>query len=372
VKCAVVVAISLGLVALLGLSHRADAYPQFQLSRDQTCASCHISPAGGGILNENGLNVAETMSTFGTPPGPLHGWVETPSWFMFSGDLRFAGGLVVQHGARGAAFPMQGELDFAARGRGFTAYATIGAQAGTGSRPWTYVLLREHWLMWQPEENATEGLFVRAGRFMPVYGLRFAEHNFFVRRYGQTPLYGETYGAAVEYVRPAYDVHATAFVHDPLQDPIERGNGAAVYGETRFGKSSIGVEGRYAKSQDDGRLAGGLTAKQWIPSANLLLEAEGQVIRQSFNAGGPSRTQVVSQLLGTWFFHDGFMLDIGLSQFDQDVSIANNDLEAFDGNLHWFATSHWELLFQNRVQTIQLGSGGRTSGYSLVQLHYRI
>lgn len=359
------------LALLFAVSHRANAYPQFQLSKDQTCTACHISPAGGGILDENGLNVAETMSTYDGSPAPLHGLLDTPSWFLFSGDFRGAGGLVYQHGARAAGFPMQAELDFAARASGFTAYATVGAQAGTGSRPWTYALFREHYLMWQQDPGGTTGAFIRVGRFMPVYGLRFAEHNFFVRRYGQTPLYGETYGVAAEYIEPGWDVHATAFVHDPLQDPIERGNGVAVYGEKRFGPAQVGVEGRYAKSEDDGRLAGGVTAKQWIAGANVLLEAEAQVIRQTFTAGS-QRTQVVSQLLATWFFHDGWMLDVGASQFDQDVSIAKTDLEAFDANVHWFATSHWELLFTNRIQTITLGSGGPTSGYSLVQVHYRL
>jgi hypothetical protein len=225
--------------------------------------------------------------------------------------------------------------------------------------------------MWQQDPDANTGLYVRVGRFMPVYGLRFAEHNFFVRRYGQTPLYGETYGAAVEYIQPGWEVHATAFVHDPLQDPIERGDGGAVYAEKRFAQTSFGVQGRYASSPDDNRLAGGVTAKQWIAPANLLLEAEAQVIRQTFDAGG-RRTQIVSQLLATWFFHDGFMLDVGVSQFDEDHALANTDLEALDANVHWFATPHWELLFTNRIQTISLGSGGASSGYSLVQIHYRL
>ena len=41
-------------------------------------------------------------------------------------------------------------------------------------------------------------------------------------------------------------------------------------------------------------------------------------------------------------------------------------------NLHWFATSHWELLLTNRIETIALGSGGPLSGYSLFQFHYRL
>jgi hypothetical protein len=66
------------------------------------------------------------------------------------------------------------------------------------------------------------------------------------------------------------------------------------------------------------------------------------------------------------------MLDIGAGQFDEDLRVRHLDLECVDANLHWFATSHWELLLTNRIQTIALGSGGPTSGYVLLQLHYRV
>lgn len=348
----------------------AFAYPQYQLSKDQTCSSCHVSPAGGGLLTENGLNVAQQFSTYGGDPEALHGILTGPGWFQMSGDFRGAAGLNDDRGLGPAAFPMEAEFQAAVHGHGFTFYGTLGAQSGDGARPQTFVLAREHFLMWQTDENSRNGLFVRVGRFMPVYGLRFAEHNDFTRRFGQVPLFGETYGAAVEYIDPKWEVHATGFVEDPLQDPIERGNGAALYAEARpTEKLAIGVEGRYAKSDDDARTAGGLTAKYYLP--DVLLQVEGQVVHQTFAAGG-SRNQLVSYLMASWFVHDGWMLDFGLSQYDEDLKVKAVDLEAFDVNLHWFATSHLELLLTNRIQTIALGGGGATSGYSLVQFHYRL
>ena len=52
--------LALALLVLVVLAHRAEAYPQFQVGRDPTCTGCHVSPAGGGALNENGIAVAET------------------------------------------------------------------------------------------------------------------------------------------------------------------------------------------------------------------------------------------------------------------------------------------------------------------------
>lgn len=352
--------------AVIAIPGLAMAYPEYQLSKDQTCTSCHISPAGGGLLTENGLAVAESSSTFGGPPEAAHGVLVGPSWLVVGGDFRGGAGLVQNTGTHASAFPMQAEAAAFVHHDAFSFYATLGAQKGNAN-PITYLELREHYAMWQQD-----GLYVRVGRFMPVFGLRFAEHNDYTRNFGQTPLYGETYGAALEYVASGWEGHVTAFVHDPIQDPVERGNGAAGYAEKRLAKTvSLGVEGRYAKSPDDARTAGGLTAKYWLASANVLLELEGQVIHQTFSAGG-ARNQLVSYLLGSWFFHDGWMLDLGLSQFDEDLKVKGVDVEAFDTNLHWFASSHWELLMTNRIQTIALGSGGTTSGYALLQFHYRL
>jgi hypothetical protein len=356
------------IVVVLALARVAHAYPQFQLSKDPTCTSCHISPAGGLLLNENGLAVAETMSTFGGAPEAGHGLVTWPPWIQLGGDGRLAGGFFYNNGASGAVFPMQADLDVALRAYNFTLFGMLGAESGHS--PETYFASREHWLMWQPDATASDGLYIRGGRFMPVFGLRLAEHTAYTRRFGQTPLYGEAYGVAVAYVEPGWEVHVTGFAHDPLQDSIERGNGGAGYGELRLSKvASVGLEARYAKSADDGRLAGGVTAKYWIDP--VLFQGEFQFIHQTFTAGG-NRNQTTSYLMGTWFFHDGFMLDVAIGQFDEDLHIKNIDVEGLDANVHWFATSHWEVLLTNRLQMIGFTGGGRTSGYSLVQVHYRL
>ncbi|HEY6040033.1 MAG TPA: hypothetical protein VIV58_37380 [Kofleriaceae bacterium] len=342
----------------------ASAYPQFQLSRDQTCTSCHVSPAGGRLLGENGLSSAETMSTWGGPAEAAHGYLVGPTWLVVGGDFRGATGLTDNQGMNPAAFPMQADLAAAVRTRGVTALATVGYASGS------VIASHEHWLMWQANADSDHGLYLRAGRFMPVFGLRFAEHNVYTRRFGQTPLYGETYGAAVEYIDPAWEVHVTGFIKDPLQDAVEKGNGGAAYGEWRFlHNASVGLDGRYAKGDADTRIAGGATAKVWL--APVLVEGELQVIRQDF-AMGPKRDQIVSYVLGSWFVRDGWLLDVGAGQYNEDLAIKNVDLECVDANLHWFATSHFELLLTNRVQTIAFGSGGGTSGYSLVQVHYRL
>ena len=367
---AVVLTLALAVGVLAAATGVAHAYPQYQLSKEPTCATCHISPSGGGLLNDYGELTAEEESQWGGNPSFLHGAVELPDWLALGGDLRGAGGLHDNgNGAGPSAFPMQAELYAAASKGAVTLYATAGITLREDS-PWP--LSREHWLMWKPDEGG-EGPYVRAGRIMPVFGLRQAEHPYYTRRYGPTPLFAEVYGVNGGWLSPKLEAHVTAFVHDPLVDGTQKGNGAAAYVEKRFGAAQLGAEAMYATSDDDGRLHAGVTGKLWLEGAKLLLSGEGMVVHQDFtSAGAPSRYQLVGQLIGTYFVRPGLFVDLGVGHFAEDTAIADTFRDAVDLNVHWFPLSHLELVLTSRFQRIGLGNGGDDSGFALLQVHYRI
>ncbi|HEY0195462.1 MAG TPA: hypothetical protein VGC42_30315 [Kofleriaceae bacterium] len=361
------------LVSVLG-ARPAHAYPQFQMSRDQTCTGCHISPAGGGLLNENGLATAETISQFGTAPEFLNKAVVTPDWLTLGGDARIAGGYIQSPEKLLASFPMQIEAyGHAVLGAGLSLYVDVGARAQQdGNEAATHVWSREHYLMWQQDQTSNEGLYVRVGRFMPVFGLRVVEHPDYVRRFGGTPLYAETYGAAVEYVTKQYEVHATGFIKDPVIDTPEHSNGAAGLAEYRVTEQfSVGGEFMFTKSDDDKKYRAGLLAKLNVPAIDTLLEFEGQFVNQLIEPRGAPK-QLVMSLIASRFLAPGYLLDLGLNFFDENVQITGLHREAIDLNLHWFATSHIEALFTGRIETLDWGNGGPNAGYALIQAHYRL
>ena len=80
------------LLVIVALARVAHAYPQFQLVKDSTCSSCHLSPAGGGLLSENGMATAEALSQFGTAPEFFYNKLPLPNWLVLGGDFRGAGG----------------------------------------------------------------------------------------------------------------------------------------------------------------------------------------------------------------------------------------------------------------------------------------
>jgi hypothetical protein len=370
----------IGFAIIVLASQRADAYPQFQLSRDQTCSACHLSPAGGGLLSENGETVAEVSSQLGTAPEFMYGKLPLPSWLTLGGDLRGAAGYFRALDSAVTGFPMQADLYAHAAYQGFSVQLTVGARpaqwiSGNGTpavidRFWS----REHYVMWQQNPDGNDGLYVRAGRFMPVFGLRFAEHPIYTRRYGGAPLYGDTYAAAIEYVTPAWEAHVTGFLEDPLIDPVVRDTGAAAYGEVRLSKQlAVGGEAMLTAFDGNTKVRAGATGKLYLPAADVLVQAELQFVNQQITGSG-ALDQLVGYVMGSKFLGTAFLLDVGFGHFDQNIAIQGLDRDAADVNLHWFLTSHFELVWHSRVQGIGVGAstGGPTSGWSLLHLHYRL
>src|SRR5262245_57728076 len=55
------------------------------------CATCHVSPTGGGTLSEYGRALSlEALSTWGNEGESdfLYGVVKPPSWLLLGGDFR--------------------------------------------------------------------------------------------------------------------------------------------------------------------------------------------------------------------------------------------------------------------------------------------
>ena len=373
-------AILVVLVVLVASARQAAAYPQYQLSRDQTCTSCHLSPSGGGLLTENGEAVAESFSQWGTSPAFMYGKVPLPSWLTIGGDFRGAAGFDHTPDNAAVIFPMQADVYLRGAYKGFSLLLNVGARPaqwvtnngtpGVLDRCWS----REHYVMWQQNEGGNDGLYVRVGRFMPVFGLRFAEHPDYTRRFGGTPLYGETYGAAVEYIQPTWEAHLTGFLEDPLIDPVVHDNGVAGYGEFRPTQQvSVGGEAMVTSSDSLVKTRVGATAKWMIEPAGVLLQAELQFAHQQVD-GSHAPNQLIGYLMASRAFGQAVLLDVGLGHYDENIAIQGLDRDGVDVNLHWFLTSHVELVLQNRVEGIGIGSsnGGATSGWSLLHVHYRL
>jgi hypothetical protein len=367
-----VVALALGV-----LGGVAEAYPQFQLSRDQMCTSCHLSPSGGGLLTENGLNTADIGSQWGTDPTFLNGAWTPPSWLTLGGDFRAMGGFHQSPQRFLEAFPMQADLYGHATYDHFALHATVGYRPPQdGNRIATTLYAREHYVQWQSAPGLAEGVYVRIGHLMPVFGLRLAEHPVYTRRYGGTPLFSETYGAVASWITAKWEGHLSGFIVDPLLDPVRLENGAAAYGEYRIADhTQIGAGGMLEINDWLRRLRGTITAKHHIVSPDITIQAELQVVRP--RAGDFSYNQLVAYLMASYAVTDAILVDVGLGRYDENLHITNINRNAVEGNVHWFVTSHLEAILVGHYEQIGLAfdpaeTGGPFGSWVMAQAHYRL
>ncbi|MCX5743205.1 MAG: hypothetical protein NT062_11995 [Proteobacteria bacterium] len=361
------------IVVALATARTAAAYPQYQLARDVTCTGCHVSPDGGGLLNENGQTVAESTAWKDGDGSFMYG-MSKPSWLALGGDVRGAAGFVYPGTPSAAAYPMQVEAAANATSHGFTLHVTGGFRSPQEGGSALHVLWsREHYAMWQSNPDEGKGVYVRAGRFTPTYGLRLAEHVVYTQKFGGRPLFDEAYAASVSYVDPRFEVHGTGFLHDPLAASVEKGDGGAGYAEVRLGShAAIGAEGKYSRGDEQTKTFAGMTGKVYVESADLLFQAEAEVIRQHITIGAGFRaTQLAGYLLATKPLSHGLLLDVGAGHYTEDTSVKGLYRDCLDVNLHWFVTPHLEGLLTTRVEVLDLG-GSPSGGYALVQVHYRL
>ena len=362
----------LATVGVLAPVRDAAAYPQYQLARDATCTGCHLAPDGGGLLTENGIGVAEDLG-WREVDGTFMNGLATPAWLQLGGDVRAAAGYVQPGIPSAAAYPMQADVAAVATAGAFSVHVTGGLRRPSEESALHAVWSREHYVMWRQHPGEGRGLFVRAGRLMPTFGLRLAEHVAYTQRFGGRQLYGEAYAAAASYVTEAFEVHATGFVHDPIGTPTELGDGGALYAEVRLGDhAAIGAEAKYATDDDLDRTYGGVTGKLYVPSVDVNIQAEAQVIHRVITAGaGDTANQIAAYALAAKPLGGGLQLDVGLGHFTQDTRVKGLIRDCVDLNVHFFQTSHIEWLLTTRLELLDAGSGP-TGAYALAQLHYRL
>jgi hypothetical protein len=380
----------IAVAVLVAGAREAAAYPQFQFSSGTNrCSQCHYSPSGGGLLTSWGRDESGDTISLGGDGAFLHGLISLPSFLQLGGDFRYAflqNDVGSPAGPENAHFPMQGDLYArAAFTESLSLNVTVGARGIVRPANGTTVgmletatdrfMSREHYLMWRP--SAT-GPYARVGRFFAPYGLRFAEHVYFVRRYTGFNLYEETYNASGGYVADDWEAHATVFapvpttLPDPLRSVGPREVGVAGYGEVRLAKmSALAGQVRIGIGDLESRYQVGGIGKIWVEKAKLLFLGEGDFIRQQFSAASYGQNQFVSYLGANVYPMRGVMFGAAYERFQENLSVSRTGRNAYDLQLNFFPWAHCEMLLLGRYQITGAGStDGGTASLLMLQLHY--
>lgn len=362
----------------------AQAYPYFQItSGTSTCVSCHVSPAGGGLLTPWGRDEAGDTLSDGGDGAFLHGLVELPEWLSLQGEFRVAG-LVNDtgspDGAETAFFPMQtdviagfdfgqvgGVVSLGYRGQVRTPELQMpsGASTVADQDALSFLISREHYLYWKSEGT---GPYARAGRFFAPYGLRVSDHNAYIRRYLGSNLMEEPYGISGGLVEASWEAHVSAFVSDPLRGNGKGEGGVAGLYERRFGNHVVAAQTRLTLADADVRILGGGYAKLWLEPLHLLWMTELDVGRQVFrDVDGGDRWQLAAYTGPVYNPAQGVYVGLAYELFDSDLTVSDVTRHAFGGWVSYMPRAHFEVRGSVRGQLVGPSDGAVVG---LLQLHY--
>jgi hypothetical protein len=197
----------------------AGAEPIFLARQYARCTTCHFSPTGGGLLTPYGRSLTrEELSTMGRghSSAPASG-PDGEQAFLFGalgsrlGKLSL--GIDLRPGRLEVDFPggsddrnllMNAEITAAYRTKGWTVYGELGRQPlrAEGTRVDSF----EHWVGY----DSQKGFGFRAGRFLPAYGVKFADHTAFNRKPLGLDTFDQIYGVELSHTTDRHLVQVAA------------------------------------------------------------------------------------------------------------------------------------------------------------------
>jgi hypothetical protein len=205
------------LAAVLLVASTASAEPMFLAKQYTRCTACHYSPTGGGLLTPYGrlLSHRELSTTGGTSAAPAAGEEDAPHGeqaFLYGalgnalGPVHLGIELRPSHfdfgfpgGSSSMNLLMNADLIAAVQKNGWTAYGSVGREPPNSAvrdgqtLPDAAFISYEHWIGYQTDQ----GFGIRAGRFLPAYGVNFADHTAFSRTYLDLDRNDQVYGVEV-------------------------------------------------------------------------------------------------------------------------------------------------------------------------------
>ena len=300
------------LLATTVLASPAWAEPTFLAKQYTRCTACHYSPTGGGLLTPYGRLLSHReLSTIGGTTAPASGAEDDPQGeqaFLY-GTLGDALGPVhlglemrpahlrigFPGGHQDMNFLMNLDLIGAVQKNGWTAYGSVGREPPNSAvrsghaLPDAAFVSYEHWISYQTDQ----GVRIRAGRFLPAYGVRFADHTAYTRAsldfdrndqvYGLE--FGDTIGPSLVQVMVSPG-KAEAILHDRSH------RGFSTAGRWQFDvapRATIVGSGLYRHSTDVDPQSGAVGgAFGFAPTSHVSIWTEGDADLQTKAVGGHS------------------------------------------------------------------------------------
>jgi hypothetical protein len=321
------------------------------------CSTCHYNVAGGGILTPYGRQLSrELLSTWGGEREAefAYGSAPLPSWLALGGDVEY----IAASKAHGEAFRLvQADLEAALTHGRLLAVATVGNDADASEAMGSGLVSRRHYL----QLTLNPYLSVRAGRFLPNYGVWNGDASTATRR--GLGLDRDTYNVEANWISERWNASLTGIVDGTDGDPPQRGIAATV-GVFFGGKRKVWLSYMNRHGPDVHRDAGGLSGVFGIGHKAYLL-AQADVERVSLEGPDPAVSQELHANLcfarETW---KGLYVLLVDEMTRHEMGSPGRLSHSYGSGLRWFPRPHFELQARWRHQDREAVSPEMLDGFS--------
>jgi hypothetical protein len=290
--------VSLACVVLFATA--AGAEPMFLSRQYVRCSSCHYSPTGGGLLTPYGRSLSgkelsmsgRTLTASSPDSDEVTGREEA---FLYGalgsslGKLQLGGDLRPAHlhvafpgGTAGQNLWMNADLLAAYQTGQWTLYGEIGREPVNLGKIDSY----EYWVSHQ----SSGGIGIRVGRFLPAYGVRFADHTAFNRRILGLDVYDQVLGVEISRTTDRHLLQVT--ISPGRADSIVRDDGNRAFMTSgRFevdlsSRTSVVGSGLFRDASPlQSRQGVGGIALGFAPTGHVSVWTEGNVLLQQGSNG---------------------------------------------------------------------------------------
>jgi hypothetical protein len=327
------------------------------------CNTCHFNVAGGGLLTPYGRQLSkELLSTWGSDREAefAYGALPPPSWLALGGDFSFVATSRPAPGA-GNLDLVQADVEAAFTHRRLLAVATAGidpSPPGMRTRGW---MSRRHYV----QVSATANLSLRAGRFLPNFGV-WAGDPFSATRRG-AGWDRDTYNVEANWIAPRYNLAATALVAGA--EPGAETGASASAGFSVGEKSKVWLSAADRRGSDTRRRQVALSSVFGIGRHAYLLTETVLQDRRTSPAPGEARDLLANACFAYETVKGLYVL---LTEEASRTAVRDGPVRighTYGPSLRWFPRSHIELQLRWRRRTREAISLEHADGVSL-WLHY--
>lgn len=361
----------IALIVLFLAAGKAFAFPEMTRHSYVHCLSCHTTLVGGNLLNEYGRSLSRELlsqkTLFGSPAlegteGFGGGLFKTRDDLLIGGDVRLLQFFMEsKEASRGRFLIMQVDLDASVQLDRWRIFASVGRiePRGSENEAKDFVTSPRHGIEYQfTHPEASNRVALRAGRFMPAYGIAFAEHVFVTRSMLDFNPAQERYAAELAWNNESASVIATGIGSQLNGNDSVKETGGAV--QAAIGvreKSKVGINYYQTKRKTAGV---DFDRKIYGMFAHLGFSEKWYGLLEVDRPQRPDEKWGLVEIFKLGYeIHQGLHL-IGVQEYaNLNMDQSAHKFQAFSAGAQWFPRPHWDLYALYRRQR---GAVARTAG----------